>query len=172
MDPFVQMAAAYQKLLTSVDWDDPLLIAGLREGLNKFLSNAHLALFRGQNKYHKTHFVSVQALEQLQKRQHSELTWEHLVPKDEYIQKPCERLAAQHALSVGSVEELLRMYWKLATITNEENRLLSAKRMSSGWDGKNVLARYEAVGVELVRNPFFEVGRSFEPEPHVARTVE
>jgi hypothetical protein len=40
-----QIAEAYCKLLNSIDWSDKLLVARVREGLNKFLSNAFLSLF-------------------------------------------------------------------------------------------------------------------------------
>ncbi len=84
-----KLARAYFKLLSSIDWDDRLLVDGLREGLNKFLSNAHLVSFRGR-KYHKTHFISESALHQLTSGLHNGLVWEHLVPKALYIQGPCE----------------------------------------------------------------------------------
>lgn len=34
----------YCKLLTCIDWDDDILVYGISEGLNKFLSNAYLKL--------------------------------------------------------------------------------------------------------------------------------
>ena len=64
-----QLAQSYHRLLTSIDWTDAALIAGIREGFNKFFSNAHLSLYRGRNKYHKTHFVSASALAQLERRE-------------------------------------------------------------------------------------------------------
>lgn len=150
------LARAYFKLLSSLDWDDPLLVGGLREGLNKFLSNAHLASFRGSNKYHKTHLISPTALRQLESGRPGQLVWEHLVPKGLYIQGPCELQARARTLTLEFVFEQLRKFWHLATITIEEDRLLARVRMPEGWDGTNVLARYEAKGLILVANPFFE----------------
>ena len=75
-----ELARAYYKLLTTVDWKDAILIEGLREGLNKFLSIA----FRGK-KHHKSHFVSRSALEKLQRNDFTELVFEHLIPKSKYI---------------------------------------------------------------------------------------
>lgn len=160
-----QLARAYYKLLSSIDWDDPLLVGGLREGLNKFLSNAHLASLRGRNKYHKTHLVSPLALKLLQSGQPRPLVWEHLVPKGLYIQGPCEQQARAHTLTLDFVFEHLRKFWHLATITVDETRM----RMPPEWDGANVLARYEAQGLTLIPNPFFDAltneGAASQPRP-------
>ena len=40
----LELAQSYFKLLTRLDWSDKLLIAGLREGLGRFLSNAVLGM--------------------------------------------------------------------------------------------------------------------------------
>ena len=151
-----RLTAAYFKVLSSTDWTDPLVVAGLREGLNKFLSNAHLALFEGKNKYHKTHWVSAKALEQLERRKHRDLVWEHLVPKTVYIQEPCENCARQGTLSPEFISDLLSKYWHLATITKLEDEILHPTQMPKEWDLVNVQARYEAAGIELIPNPFFE----------------
>ena len=151
-----KLACAYFKLLSSIDWEDPVLISGLREGLNKFLSNAHLASFRGHNKYYKTHFVSQRALHQLESKIRRGLVCEHLVPKVLYIQEPCERQARDRTLTLDVIRNRLHKFWHLATVTVEEDRLLDRVHMPEGWDGENVLARYEAVGLVLIPNPFFE----------------
>ena len=44
------IAKSYCKLLSSLDWEDDILISGIREGLTKFLSNAFLKS-NGTNKY-------------------------------------------------------------------------------------------------------------------------
>ncbi len=150
-----ELAQAYYKLLTALDWRDEILIAGLREGLNKFLSNAYLYLFRGVQKYKKTHFVSLKALEQLQNKDYEDLVFEHLVPKRNHFQKLCEKRAAEGHLTIDYIEDLLKSYWRLATVTKEEDASLQKKSMPDNWDGKAVFARYEAVGIELVENPFF-----------------
>jgi hypothetical protein len=151
-----KLARAYFKLLSSIDWEDPVLVGGLREGLNKFLSNAHLASFRGYNKYHKTHFVSRQALHHLESRLRRGLVWEHLVPRKLYIQEPCERQARERALTLDFIRDRLAKFWYLASITNEEDRLLPRLTMPANWDGNDVLARYEAAGLTLIPNPFFD----------------
>lgn len=156
-DPQTDMlAAAYFKLLTGIDWSDRVLVAGLREGLNKFLSNAHLAAYRGANKYHKTHYVSLLALERLGRRQYSGLVWEHLVPKARYIQEPCELRARQGTLSVEVIQALLVKYWLLATVTKEEDSLLRRREMPGDWDRERTHARYAEAGIVLVSNPYFQ----------------
>jgi hypothetical protein len=37
--------------------------------------------------------------------------------------------------------------------------------MPDGWDGKNILARYEAAGIELETNPFFSTIENGPLEP-------
>lgn len=150
------LALAYWKLLIHVDWNDAVLVSGLREGLNKFLSNAHLSAYPGANKYHKTHYVSQAALERLRARHHVDLIWEHLVPKRRYIQEPCELQAMRGTLSIELVNDLLRRYWFLATITRDEDRLLRRTAMPHDWNGEAILSRYEEAGVMLVPNPFFD----------------
>jgi hypothetical protein len=151
-----KLAPAYFKLLRAIDWRDPVLVCGLREGLNKFLSNAHLGAFRGANKYHTTHFISAAALGQLERRQHGKLVWEHLVPKRRYIQEPCEGAASAGTLTIEFIEDHLTRYWFIATVSGGEDRLLMRTRMPKTWDGADVRARYAVGGVELIENPFFE----------------
>ena len=46
-----RLAKAYRSLLTKLDWSDPLIAVGLREGRNKFLTNAYLnSILRGVSK--------------------------------------------------------------------------------------------------------------------------
>lgn len=80
--------------------------------------------------------------------------FEHLVPKSAYIQKPCEILAAKGLLTVEHVEDLLTRYWKLATITREEDRKLHSRKMPEDWDLCDVFARYKAAGIKLVPNQY------------------
>lgn len=150
-----ELARAYFKLLSNIDWRDEVLVAGLREGLRKFLSNAHLALHPG-HKYHKTHFVSRRALLRLKRQDYRGLVFEHLAPKQPYIQQPCEDRANDGTLTLTFVRSRLDKFWYLATITEEEDRLLPRVKMPADWDGTNILARYEAVGLRLIPNPFLD----------------
>jgi len=99
--------------------------------------------------------VSAAALRQLRAKEHAGLVCEHVVPKTRYIQKRCEEAVKQGELGVDDVRELLDKYWRLATITKEEDRRLNPVLMPETWDGLNPLARYEAAGIELLPNPFY-----------------
>mgnify|MGYP000920368831 CR=1 FL=1 len=129
-----RLAEVYVKLLSGMDWKDELLVAGLREGLNKFLSNAFISLFPG-HKYHRTHFVSAAALVQIKAREFSGLVYEHVVPKAKYIQGPCEARARSGDLTVAFAYSLLIKYWKIATITKAEDARLPRNAMPADWDG-------------------------------------
>lgn len=151
----LKLARCYYKLLNSLDWNDDLLVSGMREGLNKFLSNAYLASTPGKNKYHKTHFISSNALEQLKSNCSTGLVFEHIVPKTKYIQEPCERLARSQELTAEHVEYIINRYWKLATITTAEDEKLTRLAMPKEWDEVDVFARYKVVGINLIVNPYF-----------------
>jgi hypothetical protein len=150
-----QLADAYCKLLNCLDWSDPVMVAGIREGLNKFLSNAFLGMFPGTHKYHRTHLVSPAALRQLEAKDYRELVYEHVVPKSRYIQRPCEERAARGELTTAFVQALLEKYWRVATVTKAEDAQLHRFAMPDEWDGVSILARYQAAGVELLPNPYY-----------------
>ena len=150
-----RLAGVYHKFLTGIDWQDSLLVAGLKEGRRKFLSNAFLSLFPKTNKYHCTHYVSANAIDQLRQDNYDALAFEHLVPKTEYIQVPCQKLAAHGNLSVDFVEDLLDRYWHLATVTDSEHKRLHGRRMPKDWDGICHLARYKMIKLDLIPNPYF-----------------
>jgi hypothetical protein len=150
-----QLAEAYCKLLNGIDWTDPLVVAGIREGLNKFLSNAFASMYPGVHKYPRTHLISAAALVQVDVKDYQNLVYEHLVPKNLYIQRPCEELAAEGRLTVDFVLALLEKYWRVATITKAEDSRLHPTKMPENWDGADLFARYNAVGIRLQLNPFY-----------------
>ncbi len=150
-----QMADSYHKLLTSIDWDDELLVSGLKEGLSKFLSNAYLNIAGGISKHQKTHYISKLALEQLKNGDHANLVFEHMVPKSKYVQEPCEQMAKLKSLSKDYIVNLLDKYWKLATITELEHGKLRRTSMPENWDGEDIFARYSDKGIVLIPNPYF-----------------
>jgi uncharacterized UPF0160 family protein len=150
-----RLADAYCKFLAGIDWSDKLVVAGSQEGRNKFLSNAFLSMFPCVHKYHRTHLISEAALRQLESKNYEELVYEHLVPKSRYIHLPCEELAERRELTTEFVKAKLEKYWRLATITKSEDSKLHRLAMPENWDGINVLARYEAVGIQLQANPYY-----------------
>lgn len=160
MDIEKELARAYYKLLTSVDWKDKTLVDGLGEGLKKFLANAHISSLPGV-KHHKTHYISDEALAILNSGTYKgRLIFEHIVPQTEYILKPCEKLAKAGSLTQEFVEEKLKKYWILATITTEENSHLGKElknKMPNGWtESDDLFARYKKVGIDISPNPFYK----------------
>jgi len=73
--------------------------------------------------------------------------------KAKYIQKPCEQATREDQLYIDQIRELFQKYWKIAVITAEENSLLKGPTMPEDRDSKNIFARYQESGIELVRNP-------------------
>lgn len=153
-----RVATSYCNFLRSLDWSDELLVAGLREGLNKFLSNAFIHLVNaetGRKKYQQADWISVTAKQRMESREKSGFVYEHMIPKRIYIQKPCEVAAKSGALNVEFVEDLLDRYWHIAVVTQDEDKALADKglrnRMPKCWDGVDIFARYHAVGITLIR---------------------
>lgn len=143
------LAKAYYKLLMSLDLKDEMIFTGIREGLGKFLSNLFLNLTPG-NKYEKGHFYSEEALKKMSKKDFKGMVFEHMVPKEEYIQKPCREAAINGRLNEKDVLDLLEKFWKIAVITKDEYKLLLGKKMPGNWDGENIFARYEHAKIKLI----------------------
>lgn len=74
---------------------------------------------------------------------------EHAVPQMEIV----NRLMALDPLTDDGIEQLLRRLFQVALVTREEHALLNRSgvrsTMPKDWDGKNVLARYDAVGIRM-----------------------
>ncbi|NLD14053.1 MAG: hypothetical protein GX665_03030 [Gammaproteobacteria bacterium] len=139
---------SYFRLLDMLDWNDENVLIGLREGLNKFPSNLFLKL-SGKNKYFLGDYYSADALEKINKRDFSGLIFEHMVPKQQYIQTPCEELARTGRLNEESVRAFFVKYWKIAVITSSENKLLIGHSMPADWDGVDIKCRYKKASIEL-----------------------
>ena len=138
----------YVKFLNSINWEDGLLVAGLREGRNKFLSNCYIHLFPGINKYFLGHYYSKAALRRVRNGELKHLVFEHVIPKQKYIQSPCEHAAREGRLIKESVLDLLNRYWIIAIVTSEEDKKL--KGIPRNWDGKDVFIRYRDAEIDLV----------------------
>lgn len=156
-----ELSTVYFKFLNSIDWDDVLYLKGIREGRNKFLSNAYLNLCKG--KHSIVNYYSVEAdtiIKQYQGRlPKGKLIFEHMVPKEKYIQAPCEAIIKSSITDVEKLDEirnLIDKYWYLASITVEEDKCLQyKKRMPENWDKVNIFARYEVARIEIVSNPIW-----------------
>ena len=148
-----RMAKAYWQLLFNLY---PLLLEnkdieiGLKEGMNKFLSLIPIALNGKKN----TDFYSEKAYKQLQSGNKSNLIYEHIVPKEKYIQTPIIQSAKDRKLkSEQEIKNILDQFWFIATITKDEDKLLSKlgynKKMPNDWDNKNIFARYNQANIKL-----------------------
>lgn len=155
------MAKAYYELLTALNpamQNNEHIKIGLREGLTKFLSNLYINL-RGENDKRNTDYYSESAWNHL--NDGTPLVFEHIVPKSEYIQLPCEeackngKFADGTVFSENAVYRLLKERWKVATITQEEDEALRkldlSRKMPEEWKSNpNPFLRYEKAGIKLV----------------------
>ena len=153
-----ELSNTYLDFLTSIKWENELLLKGLREGKNKFLSNTYLHLCDG--KYSIVNFHSAEALLILNQNKgiskSGQLVFEHMIPKDKYIQKPCEEMAKAGELTFGKIHDLLEKYWFISAITkNEEKTLKTSKVMPDNWEKDGYLARYKNTKIELIQNPIW-----------------
>lgn len=150
-----RVAQSYYRLLNSIDWYDEVLLIGLKEGLNKFLSNAFLSL-NSTSKYCQGDFYSKQAYKKVQQKDFTNLVYEHMVPKNKYIQKVCEENAKNETLTLEIILELLKKYWKIAIITKDEDKLLLTKSMPKTWNENNIFLRYQEANIQLIMNPMLD----------------
>ncbi len=151
-----KMAEAYYQMLTALKpaiKKNPDIKAGLKEGLGKFLSNLYISYFGKKN----TDYYS-EAAYKIKDDKNAKLVFEHIVPKARYIQEPCYEASIKghfedgKEFSVESIEGLLNKYWKIATVTKEENEKLNKYRtkMPESWKpGDDPFARYDAVGIKF-----------------------
>ncbi len=159
-DILKEIASAYFKLLTSLDWSDDVLISGLREGLTKFLSNAFIHISKN-NKYEIADYYSTKAVTILKSKSKRDLVFEHMVPKQQYIQKPCEQMAKEQTLTFELVVEKLIKYWHTAVITKNEDALLRRQSMPYDWNESDIFLRYKEAKIKLKQNVVFGLNHRF-----------
>lgn len=155
------MAKSYYELLIALkpvfEKNEKVKI-GLREGLTKFLSNLYINL-RSENGKYDTDYYSEEAWNH--KNDGTALIYEHIVPKSKYIQEPCEEACMNGKFKDGTkfseeaILHILEKYWKVATITAEEDESLNSlglsRKMPEGWQlNSNPFLRYEKAGIILV----------------------
>jgi hypothetical protein len=152
------LSEKYCKFLFNLPYDDHVYMKGIHEGKGKFLANLHIYLTtidmpkRFNDKRFSTDFVTRSAQEVLNTNAITGLEYEHLIPKKKYIQDVCEQKAKEGILTVDFVQDLLSRYLWIATVTNEEHKLLSRRLMPFNWDGLDIRARYELVGIDLLEH--------------------
>lgn len=153
-DNLEKLAHSYCKLLNSIDWSDEIIVNGLKEGINKFLSNASIYLNKG-SKYEQGDFYSPAALSKINNK-HNDIIYEHMILKNKYIQQPCIKRcqSSKSGMNFEFAYRLISKYWKIAIITKEEDAKLRQcglrNAMPENWDGNNIFSRYEAAGIQLI----------------------
>jgi hypothetical protein len=151
------LSDTYYDFLLSINWENELFIKGINEGKNKFLSNTYLHLCGAKHKisnYHSKDALSILSNPNL--RTSGKLVFEHMVPKQKYIQKPCEDMARKGELDKEIIYKKLDKYWFIATVTIEEEKTLkTSKVMPNDWDEEDHSARYKAANIELINNPIW-----------------
>jgi hypothetical protein len=177
---YERMGKAYYNLIISLN-NDIILENGLREGLNKFLSNAYLKSIKkkGVNKgYIKaekhltSHFISKKAHELMRannfdfEKLKEQLIFEHIIPKGKVQEQMREGIKNGTKKEKDIIEDLNK-YWLIATITKDENdNIKLGKSMPDGWvysdDIENIRIRYSAQynkkgeKIEIEENPYLK----------------
>ena len=94
----------------------------------------------------------------------SNFSFEHMVPKGKYIFNRIKEEAKKN-ISDDKLQKLIYKlidkYYYVALITRDENKKLSNKgyreKMPEDWDGQSFDARYQKAGINIKRNPIFEI---------------
>lgn len=114
---------------------------------NHFLSNAYLSKFDkfALDKewiYHSK--AAKKRIDEAKNKRLCGLCFEHIVPKQEYLQDKCEKLVKEKKeAAIQEVIELIKKYWKIAVVTSEENKRLLVRTMPKGWnEGDDLFERY------------------------------
>ena len=96
-------------------------------------------------------YVSVKAIGKSYGK--GEIVYDHSIPYS-IVQA---KLLALDKPQVNNIREILEQFVVACIITKEEDQRLNLQKLKSKmpapWDGANVLARYEAVGIEVRANP-------------------
>lgn len=153
-----EIAIAYMKLLQCIEWNNPVFMRGIKEGLGKFVANAYISTL-GVGKFKSAQYISPEALERINHKNYKGLLYEHVVPKEEYIFGPCKKEARDGTLTLDSILNHFQKYMVVTTITEEQNQLLDKhgykNTMPSDWDNEDIFARYKKVGICYQENPHF-----------------
>lgn len=152
----IRLAHAYHNLLLTLSPDlisNNDILLGIKEGLNKFLSNLAIKL-NGKYDLNSADYISCEALAQIKRGDKSDLVYEHMIPKELYVQGPCLNAALTgNCLSYQQIYDLLNKYWFIAIITKAEDIQLNLaglrRKMPDNWDKQNIFARYNAVKIHL-----------------------
>lgn len=103
-------------------------------------------------KYSMTDFITPQALLILQHKERVKLIFEHMIPKNLYINMLVNK-AQQGILTYDEIYNVLMKYYYTCTVTVNEDNSLPSTKMQDGWDGQNAFYRYQLAGIEFIDNP-------------------
>src|SRR5690606_5576114 len=87
-------------------------------------------------KYSMADFITPKALHILQQKEKVRLIFEHMVPKNLYLNMLVEK-AKQGNLTYTEIYNVLMKYYYTCTVTKDEDNLLPSTKMQDGWDGQN-----------------------------------
>lgn len=111
--------------------------------------------YRGKNIYKGKHsmsdFITPAAKELLVSKKKSNLVYEHMVPKNLYINEIINS-ALLGNLKFDDVHNALTRYYYVCTVTDLEDALLPSTKMDLEWDGINPFYRYQMAGIEFLPN--------------------
>lgn len=83
-----------------------------------------------------------------------QLIYDHAVPFN-YLQK---ELLLLNSVTTENVECILLRHGVACLITKDEDNMLNqsglGRKMPDDWDGNDCLARYRAIGIEIIKNPY------------------
>ncbi|WP_349729910.1 hypothetical protein [Peribacillus frigoritolerans] len=103
-------------------------------------------------KYSMTDFITPQALLILQQKEKAKLIFEHIIPKNLYLNMLVTK-AQQGILTYDEIYNVLLKYYYTCTVTREEDYSLPSTKMQDGWDGQNAFYRYQLAGIDFIDNP-------------------
>ena len=145
-----RLGKAYVKFLCALNnleaEHDEVLSGGINHAdcKNHFLSNAYLSMFNKFELNKPWIYHSEAAAKQIREKEgkwYRGLCFEHIVPKQKYLQSECEKLVrAKREASLQGVIDLIKKYWKIAVITKDENKRLFTRTMPN--EDTNFFARY------------------------------
>ncbi|MEK4486917.1 hypothetical protein MHH81_15315 [Psychrobacillus sp. FSL H8-0484] len=125
---------------------------GLGEDLYFLTESYHRQNNLYNGKYSMTDFITPAALHILQQKEKAKLIFEHIVPKNLYLNMLVKK-AQEGILNYDEIYNVLMKYYYTCTVTEEEDYLLPSTKMQEDWDGHNPFYRYQLVGIEFLENP-------------------
>lgn len=125
---------------------------GIGDDLYYLTESYYRQLGTYNGKHSMSDFITPNAKECLESGQISKkLMYEHMVPKNLYIQEIAQA-TKMGELREERIYELLSNYYYVCTVTVEEDNILPSIKMDKDWDSKNPFHRYEKAGITFFRN--------------------